>query len=206
MFVYLLRHGQTVYNADGERFCGSSDVGLTALGWQQARKTATLLRDVRLEKIIYSGLRRSRETARAILEVQNHLTERDLQIEPAFREVGFGEWEGLTRVEVAKAFPELYPEWLVDPVRTHIPGGESLRERHAEVLTAFHAVTAQGTDGDIAIVAHNTINRLLLVGLFGGDAGRYRKLVQRNACLNVIERTDLGDIRVHAINMLPLQT
>lgn len=201
MFVYLLRHGQTVDNADGERFSGVRDIGLTALGWQQARKSANLLKDVQLKKVFYSGLRRSHETAQAILEVQPHL-DGDAKAQPAFREIGFGEWEGLTRSEVAKRYPALYSEWLVDPVNAHIPGGEDLRDRQVEVLNAFDAIV-QEAQGDFALVAHNTINRLLIVGLLGGDASNYRRLVQRNACMNVLEVTDMMEVRVHAVNVLP---
>lgn len=201
MFIYLLRHGQTVYNADGERFCGSSDVGLTALGWQQARGTAGLLKDVHLTKIIHSGLRRAQETAQAVAEVQPHLQGKPLSVNPSFREIAFGAWEGLTRAEVAKAFPALYSHWLVDPVDSEIPDGDNLNRRHTEALAAFQALITTEIEGNIAVVAHNTINRLLLVGLLGGGAGEYRKLVQRNACMNVIEYTDVGELRVHAINV-----
>jgi alpha-ribazole phosphatase/probable phosphoglycerate mutase len=204
VFVYLLRHGQTVYNADGERFCGSSDVGLTALGWQQARQSATLLKEAKVTKVIHSGLRRAEETATALVESLDGVTKADFHVEPAFREVGFGAWEGLTRAEAARAFPDVYSNWLLDPAHTSLPGGDDLFVRQALVLAAFQSYVSNHPDGDIVIVAHNTINRLLLVGLFGGDAGEYRKLVQRNACMNVIEYTDLGDFRIHGVNLLPV--
>ncbi|MFB5190537.1 histidine phosphatase family protein [Alicyclobacillus fastidiosus] len=203
MLIYLFRHGQTVYNADGERFCGSSDVGLTALGWQQVRESAELIRDAQISKIYHSGLRRSYETASAIAELHPQISPVSFVEVPSFREVGFGVFEGLTRAEVAKMYPDVYADWLVSPEEVSIPGGEDLRERQAEVFAEFRTIAATNQAGDIAIVAHNTINRLLLAALMGADAGAYRTLVQRNACLNVIEITEDQDVRIHAINVVP---
>lgn len=144
MNIYLFRHGQTVYNADGERFCGSSDVGLTALGWQQARQAATMVRHVKLTKMIHSGLRRAAETAQAIREAQPHLADADVEIHSGFREVGFGAWEGLTRAEVTRSFPELYARWLIDPTKAPIPGGDDLYERQREAMAAVERTRGRG--------------------------------------------------------------
>ncbi|GLV13976.1 alpha-ribazole phosphatase [Alicyclobacillus hesperidum] len=204
MMVYLFRHGQTVYNADGERFCGTSDVGLTALGWQQARCAAQMLAGVRIHAFVHSGLRRAAETAKAIQESHPHLATAALYVEPAFREVGFGSWEGLTRAEVNKRYPDMYAQWLADPADVNIPGGEDIGQRQQEVLTAFSRLIERFVDCDIAVVAHNTINRLLLVGLLGSDARNYRRIVQENACMNIIEYSEASGVRIHAVNRLAI--
>ncbi|TDY46285.1 alpha-ribazole phosphatase/probable phosphoglycerate mutase [Alicyclobacillus sacchari] len=204
MMIYLFRHGQTVYNADGERFCGTSDVGLTALGWQQARRAAQMLSGVRLHAFVHSGLRRAAETAKAIQESQPQLAGARLHVEPAFREVGFGSWEGLTRAEVNKRYPDMYAQWLADPAHVSIPGGDDVTQRQQEVLSAFSRLLVRFADCDIAVVAHNTINRLLLVGLLGSEARHYRRIVQENACMNIIEYSEASGVRIHAVNRLAI--
>lgn len=38
------------------------------------------------------------------------------------------------------------------------------------------------------------------MGLLGGEARDYRRIVQDNACMNVIEYTEMNGVRIHAIN------
>lgn len=142
------------------------------------------------------------ETAQALCTFQSHLSTDALEIEGAFREVGFGEWEGLTRQEVMLRHPDVYRNWIDDVSSTSIPGSDRITVRQTEALERLHQV-AKRADGDFAIVAHNTINRLLLVGLLRGHPNSYRTLVQRNACVNILEYTDAGEFRIHAINQLP---
>ena len=36
--ICLLRHGETAYNADGNKYCGRTDIELTEKGLQQANR------------------------------------------------------------------------------------------------------------------------------------------------------------------------
>src|SRR3546814_19995225 len=47
--VYLLRHGQTVWNAAGHKYCGRTDVSLTQLGISPAERAFELLRDINFQ-------------------------------------------------------------------------------------------------------------------------------------------------------------
>ena len=48
--IYLVRHGETEWNRDGI-VMGQSDSPLTAQGIEQAKKTATTLKDIKFEAI-----------------------------------------------------------------------------------------------------------------------------------------------------------
>ncbi|MBS1566238.1 MAG: histidine phosphatase family protein, partial [Bacteroidetes bacterium] len=61
--VYLLRHGQTPYNADGNRYCGRTDIELTAKGVQQAKAVYQRMKDIQLDAVYASPLFRARRTA-----------------------------------------------------------------------------------------------------------------------------------------------
>ncbi|MCR4400303.1 MAG: histidine phosphatase family protein, partial [Syntrophomonadaceae bacterium] len=122
--VYLVRHGETHWNRE-RRYQGWTDIGLNERGWLQAAALARRLRPLRLAAVYASGLRRAVETARAIAEP------RRLQVQTmaCFREMRFGDWEGLTAEEIQERFgAATYALWLQDPSRVTIPGGETLGE------------------------------------------------------------------------------
>lgn len=58
MKLYVVRHGQTNYNI-ANKVCGKSDVELTDLGKQQAKKASEQLQDIALDLIFASPLKRS---------------------------------------------------------------------------------------------------------------------------------------------------
>ena len=100
-FVYLVRHGETVWNAEG-RLCGSSDIPLSPIGQQQAQRLAQRLRSVPLAAIYSSPLRRTRQTAETIAALHN------LPVHPVpeLSEIDYGDWEGMAVDELARRFPE----------------------------------------------------------------------------------------------------
>lgn len=105
--IYLVRHGQTVFNREG-RLQGHVDSDLTDLGRDQARRLGALL--ARLTggdggwRILASPLGRAQATAQAIAEAVGG----GVETEPALIEVSFGEWDGRLRQEVQDLAPEAF--------------------------------------------------------------------------------------------------
>ncbi len=129
--LYLARHGETDWNAEG-RWQGQTDVPLNERGREQARAIAERLRGEGLVSIATSDLLRARSTAGIVaaelgLEV-NH-------VDAALRERRFGCFEGLTRVEVAARFPDVWARYLADPGPAP-PGGESRSDLLGRLLPA----------------------------------------------------------------------
>ena len=91
MNVYIVRHGQTLFNFL-ERVQGWSDSPLTDKGVHQAKAVAIHLASIHFDAIYSSDLTRAMHTAEAILEKQNSVTE--LQTTPLLREAYFGGFEG----------------------------------------------------------------------------------------------------------------
>ena len=98
--LFVIRHGDTAWTGE-RRYTGSRDVPLAPAGQLQAEAVARALADHAPAAIYSSPLERARATAEAIAK-PHHL---DVRIEPAFREMGYGVWEGLTRAEVSARFP-----------------------------------------------------------------------------------------------------
>src|SRR5437773_472162 len=135
--LFVLRHGETVFTRE-RRFAGWRDVPLTDAGLRQSEAAAAVLSGVAISAVFASPLERARTSAEAVAKPHRVA----VQIMPAFRELGFGAWEGRTRADVEAAEPAL-PPWragrAVKPLRTQPPKGariylpdEVARQRHVE--------------------------------------------------------------------------
>jgi glucosyl-3-phosphoglycerate phosphatase len=94
--ITLVRHGESLANR-GLRWQGQGDSALSELGEAQARAVAMRLTARQYDRVVASDLERASATARAI----GRPHERDRQ----WREFDIGDWEGLTRDQVATRYP-----------------------------------------------------------------------------------------------------
>lgn len=162
--LWLVRHGATAWNASG-RFCGHTDLPLSAAGRAQARWVGRVLRQRSIAAIYTSDLSRAQETAALIAATQPHSV--PVLISPVWREVAFGMWEGLTYADVANRYRDQLG-FFSDPERHRPPEGETLAEVWSRVQTGLAALGA-GLVGlptrDVVLVSHGGTLRLLLCHL-----------------------------------------
>src|SRR5690606_6205321 len=107
--VYLLRHGETAMNADGNRYCGRTDVVLTEKGIEQANIVRNQLKEVKLDAVYSSPLVRASHTAEIACGGVPVIQDNRLI------EVDFGNWEGKTREEFIAENPLAWEQWCADP-------------------------------------------------------------------------------------------
>ncbi|HHE9571239.1 TPA: histidine phosphatase family protein, partial [Enterococcus faecium] len=90
--LYVTRHGETTWNAQG-LVCGRADVPLTEKGQMQAQALAEKVVDlpVPITKIIHSPLQRARDTAQAVVDRLNLPMTADERLV----EMDFGDYDGL---------------------------------------------------------------------------------------------------------------
>src|SRR5690606_12125195 len=150
------RHGQTLWNVE-HRFQGHSDIPLDEPGLAQAARAATLLASLRPTLIVSSDLQRAHDTGLAL----GRLVGLDVAVNNGFRERGGGEWEGLTREEIAERWPREYVAW-------EAPGGEPVTEVAARVAAAMRRWAAKlDDDGLLVIASHGAALRLGICELLG---------------------------------------
>ena len=169
--LYLARHGETDWNAEG-RWQGHTDVPLNDTGRQQARALAEVLRPHRVRVAVSSDLSRARETAQIVAQALGvPLGHAD----PDLRERGFGVFEGLTRQECEAQHPEAWRAWTEH--RTTPGGAETQQALAARVLSAATRVAQQvasAPDGaDEANEANETAAALVVT-----HGGALRALVE----------------------------
>lgn len=187
--LYFLRHGQTTWNADGNRYAGATDVPLTELGIEQARQAAERIRDLEFDAVFCSGKHRALDTARLVFDG------RDVPIvqDPRLNEMSYGNWEGRTHAEILAEPDNHWHDWALDPDAWR-PGktGELASEVVARVTSFLLDVLQPGRT--VLAVSHHTTGRLLITHLLEMPLANYRRLQLDNASLSFFERAERGDI------------
>lgn len=187
--LYYLRHGQTTWNAGGNRYAGATDVPLTEVGIEQARQAAHLVHDLSPDAVYCSGMGRALDTARLVLDG------RDIPIVQDHRlnEMNYGNWEGRTHDEILATPDNHWQEWARDPDAWRPGGhGELASEVVARVSGFLFDVLQPGRT--VLAVAHHTTGRLLIAHTLEMPLANYRRLQLDNASLSLFERSGRGDI------------
>ncbi len=174
--LYLIRHGETDYNKT-YRFQGQTDIPLNEAGRAQAELLARYFREIPLDGLYCSSLERAVETARAIGRVQG--------LEPvsvdAFRELNFGAWEGRNSEDIQKRDAREWKEFFASPADTVLPGGESMTDVQRRAYPALRKILEQHPQGQVAVVAHGGILRVLICTMLGMNLNRTWHLHVGNA-------------------------
>jgi broad specificity phosphatase PhoE len=160
--IYLIRHGETVWNRDG-RFQGRLDSPLTARGLDQARRMGeTLARHIAPGgrarwTIIASPLGRAQHTARiiaGILGIAASAIERDARL----AEVDIGSWAGLDVAEIESCSPGALDGTTRDDWHFRSPDGEN----HAGMTARIgDFLAAAGAREHLILVGHGATSRVL---------------------------------------------
>ncbi|TDH28653.1 histidine phosphatase family protein [Segetibacter sp. 3557_3] len=193
--VYLLRHGQTSWNAAGNRYCGRTDIPLTEKGINQAELVRSQLEGIEFNAVYSSPLQRAYKTAEIACGGKKVI------IDERLIEVDFGGWEGKTRAEFIEEDPGLWNNWDADPTDVKAGGtGETARDLTNRVDDFFHSVLQQHKTGSIMVVAHNGVNRLYLAHKLGMPMKHYRKLVQENSTVSMFQLDEDAELTLVHLN------
>ena len=126
--LLIIRHGESLSNVEN-LFSGHQDVGLTEKGIWQAEQLAERLADTKIDALYSSDLQRAIHTA-IIINKKHQLT---LNVEPLFKEIHFGDWEGQCYEEIyTDSDSEHYRDWWRQPCIA-LPGGESIADESHRV-------------------------------------------------------------------------
>ena len=173
MQIYLLRHGQTEYNAQ-HRYQGQQDIPLSAAGRAQLRQA-----DLRPETVYITPLCRTRQTAEVLFPGARLVEVKDLQ------EMCFGSFEGRNFIEMEHD-PD-YLAWVNANCTAARPDGERIQDFCNRSCAAFAKLVEESLaqhKQQLVIVAHGGIQMAVMsrYGLprrdyhdwCGPNAGGYR--------------------------------
>jgi alpha-ribazole phosphatase len=172
--IDILRHGEPV---GGSRYRGHIDDPLSEKGWQQMR-TAVAGRD-EWQHIVSSDLSRCAAFAR---ELGGKLA-LDVELEPAFRELAFGSWEGKSASELLAEDPEGTAAFWRDPINNTPPGAEPLRDFRQRITTAWQGLLERHAGKHLLLVGHAGMMRILLLHALGLPLESFYRFDPRNASI-----------------------
>lgn len=156
--LYLVRHGQSEWNAEGRLQGQTAHVGLTELGERQARSAADRLAHCGAVEIVSSDLVRAAETAGTIAARVGV----PLRVDPAWREQSLGVLEGKLRED---AWSRVRGEhWSAD---WRPQGGESTRDVYRRIAGSLAGLATEALAGAVIMVTHGDTLRIAL-GLLDG--------------------------------------
>ena len=181
MRLYLVRHGETDWNLQ-RRYQGQSDIPLNNTGIQQARKIAGRLSKEKIDAIYSSDLSRARETAEQIAQPHKLKVTSDAR----WRELSFGDWEGLTYPEIQVKAPDELALWESDLTGYAPPHGETLTQLAGRVLSVFDELHALHADQTVLIVSHGGPLQTLLCHVLGVSFQRHWQFPISKTALSVL--------------------
>lgn len=192
--IFLLRHGETAYNADNNRYCGRTDIPLTEKGIKQAEEVKRQLEGIEFAAVYSSPLQRAYTTAKIA-------SGKDPVKDDRLIEADFGTWEAKTKEEFIAENESLWLNWMNNPAIHHAGGtGETGAEIVARVDDFFQSLLQDYSEGNIMVVAHNGINRLFMAHKLGMPLKNYRQLVQQNSSITCFTLDKNGTLTLELLN------
>lgn len=162
--LHYIRHGETDWNAAG-RFQGRQDIHLNAKGRSQATAAGAILLDLMARDrhvpadlaYVASPLTRATVTM-DLVRTALGLPAEGYALDDRLREIGYGDWEGLTLSQMQARDPVIFGERNVDKWTVAPPSGETYAELAARVAAWY-----SGLKTDTVAVAHGGTMRALMV-------------------------------------------
>lgn len=187
MKIYLIRHGETDWNIV-KRLQGATDIPLNENGEALARATCKGMKDVKIDMIFTSPLKRAYRTA----EIVRGNRDVPIIIDERIREICFGDYEGLVSKSEGYSIPD--PDFKFFFTKTELyktpPNGEpieSLLKRTGEFLEELKS-REDLRDKNILVSSHGAAVRALLMNVEKCDIAHFwGNGVHKNCGVSCIE-------------------
>ena len=180
--VYLVRHGETLWNVE-HRLQGQSNSALTAQGEHQAQLVGKRAKELNITHIISSDLGRTQQTAE-IIAAACGLT---VTLDPRLRELDMGVLE-CRLMDSLNAEEEGWRRSLVDgSADGRIPEGESMQELAHRMHGALNACLELPEGSRPLLVGHGMALGSLISTILGLPAWAERRLRLRNCSISRLD-------------------
>jgi phosphoserine phosphatase len=181
--LILVRHGH-VQGISPERFRGRAELPLTELGRREAEVTAARIAASWQPAAIYtSPMSRAVDTGAAI----GKRLGLSASAMPGLNDIDYGEWQGLTNDAVRARWADELDTWHRHPDWAAIPRGETLQQVLSRAVAALREVARRHPDDTVVLVAHDSVNRVLLLHALELPLSRYWRFKQNPCCINELD-------------------
>jgi probable phosphoglycerate mutase len=212
--VILIRHGRSTYNEQG-RYQGSCDDSiLTEQGRKLAYETGLILKELPIDAIYTSPLKRTQQTAHEIIAAISTVNDKlpPLRVAETLKEINIPAWEGLPFQYVREQFSQAYRCWKEHPHQFQMGvsgcgdaevqryGGDKgefyqsqipnprfpVLELYAQAQQFWQDILPHHSGQTILIVSHGGTNRALISTAIGLTPNRFHTLQQCNCGMSVL--------------------
>lgn len=170
--LYLMRHGQTEWNAAG-RMQGRLDSPLTALGLAQAERQRDLAAGIAAARFA-SPQGRALATARIVFGPAPFATD------PRLVEIDIGDFTGEAYLPLRARLPQVFAGGRLDWY-DRAPGGEGFAG-----LSARCRAFLDGLDGPALVVTHGITLRMLRIMALGWPLSRLDEMSVEQGAIHVV--------------------
>jgi broad specificity phosphatase PhoE len=191
--LYLMRHAEVSYFGEDGGPVDPRNVSLNEEGVAQAKAAAEALSGVELNRVLTSGLARTRETAAVVAP------QREPETWPELREIEGGRLEEIPLDALQHEFVHAFRG--VIPNETRFLRGESIGELFDRVLPALERIVADDGWHTALAVLHGGVNRAILSYALTGERMFLGHFEQAPACVNVLDLGEGGEWIVRAVNV-----
>ncbi len=208
--LLLIRHGLSSYNRE-HRIQGRNDISkLTDEGLLQASKAGEALKNIPIDAVYTSPLKRALNTAQEL--VKNHPANISPMLENDLLEVDLAPWSGLTIDEVKSNFPDSYLTWknspndltlLRDDGSSYKPIQE-LSEQAERFLKKLFLIHEPEKNETVLVIGHNAILRCLILKLLNEPQGGFRRIKLDNSSISILNiksnQQKKIDVQIESLN------
>lgn len=193
MNIYIIRHGQTASNKNGEYY-GSLDVPLNEKGINQMKALQQPLLAKGFDAVYSSPSSRALESLRLCA---GHLYDQVL-IDQRLCELDFGCFEGKTYGQIQALYPEETTAWASDWKGFAPPGGESFSRFYQRVIGFFEELLTTDKE-DVLIMTHSGVIKAMYCYVLQGNMDLYWHFTCHNGKINLI-RYEYDNLFIDGIN------
>jgi broad specificity phosphatase PhoE len=195
MLLYLIRHGESVFNAEG-RIQGHSDVPLSELGRRQGQAVAEALAGQSIDALYSSPLPRAYQTAE-ILSARLNLP---IRTDDRLKEVNVGIFQGQLRRELNEKYPEEMARWVSEDLDYALPQGETRRQLIARGRAVVQEIARQDHH-NVAVVSHGRLLMMTLKSLLDLPLKQPPFSLQ-NGSITTVEYHPTGQFKLVALDQV----
>ena len=156
--IYLTRHGETEWNIE-KRLQGRGDSPLTENGIQRAKELRDRIKNIDIDVIYSSPIKRALNTANILRGNKNI----DIITDDSLMEMCFGDYEG-KKIDIIQ---KENPSWDINlimqgNVEICAPNGENLKEVRERISKLMNKIIAENIGKSILIVTHGITLKALM--------------------------------------------
>ncbi len=166
----------------------------------QALMVQLLAQNISPTKVLTSPLQRCQSLATALaIELDCPLA-----IEPAFTEMDFGDYDGVPFDDIVQRDEkwQVLERFWQNPVQNTLPNAELLAGFSYRVLQGWRKLLAAELDGELVIICHGGVIRMILAHLLGVDwrnANLYTRLNIAYGSMTTLNISERRDVTVECI-------